>query len=203
MVGLRPTTPDLFLFSPCGRLRFLGGLPRGALHDGDPGRAPDPRRPGRDHRHGGRVVPDAARGFDAHVRPDHLPHEADVRDGRPAFAEAGGGFDVVCARVFGRLAGQAFFGVGELTCLHDDFERPSRRRRTHGLDVAEDDGDDAGLQRSDVDDHVQLVGAVRDRVARLDSLDDRSRGPEREPDDGADADVRLSRGGYQLLANLT
>ena len=47
----------------------------------------------------------------------------------------------------------------------------------------------ARLERADVDDHVDLGGAVEDRTPRLVVLDVGRRRAEREPDDGTDADA--------------
>ena len=57
------------------------------------------------------------------------------------------------------------------------------------LDVALDRPQVAGLQRADVDHHVDLGRAVEDRPPRLVVLDVGGRRAQRKPDDGTDADA--------------
>ena len=58
-------------------------------------------------------------------------------------------------------------------------------RRDDGLDVALDDAKIAGLERADVDDHVDFARAVEDRALRLVALDVGGRRAERKSDDRA------------------
>ncbi len=65
-------------------------------------------------------------------------------------------------------------------------------RLDDGLDVALDGAQITGLQRPDVDHHVDFRGAIIDSPACLELLDVRGRRAERKPDNGTDPDGRAA-----------
>src|SRR5512140_3179524 len=163
--------------------------------DLDAGRGPDPGRAGRDHVLHVLERPDPAGRLDAHPRPDGLAHEGDVEDGRTSLRVAGRRLDEVRLRLLREAAGDDLLGVGEEARLDDHLVRGA------GLVTGVGDGGDVGtdrvehpaLERPDVDDHVDLAGAVADGAPRLEGLDLARRGTEREADHRGDGDVRAAQ----------
>lgn len=178
---------------------LVGGLAFRTRHDGDAGRAPETGRPGLDHGLRAGEVLDATGRLDAHVRPDRLPHEADVLDGRPAGGEASRGLHEVGARLLGELAGHDLLVVDEQAGLDDDLERGRGDGVPDRPDVQLDQLEVARLESTDVEDHVHFVCTLPDGEPSLERLGLRRVRAQREPDDRADLDVRT---GQQVRAEL-
>jgi hypothetical protein len=69
--------------------------------------------------------------------------------------------------------------------LEDDLDAGRRRGLDHAADVLEHGLVVLGLERAEVDDHVDLARALADRVAGLVGLGGRRHRAEREADDAA------------------
>src|SRR5450759_583070 len=164
-------------------------------HDLDAGRGPDPGRAGRDHVLHVLGGADPAGRLDAHLRPDRLPHQGDVEDGRPSLRVTGGGLDEVGLRLLRQAAGDDLLGVREEARLDDHLVRGPglvAGIRDAG-DVRANRVEHPALERSDVDDHVDLAGAVADGAPCLEGLDLARRGTEREADHRGDGNVRAAQ----------
>ena len=136
---------------------------------------------------------DAAGGFDAATVRFHQPaHERNVANSRAAGAEAGGGFDEVGTAGQAKFAGASLFGIGEQAGFKNDFAECTSGVTDFddGLDVSKDGGVVAGFERADVDNHVNLAGAIAEGGTRFGGFGFGEVGAEREPDDGADFDRR-------------
>ena len=127
--------------------------------------------------------------------PDHAAHQGDVRGGRASGREAGGRLHEIRAGRLRQRAGGDLLFVGEERRLDDDLADRAALPAgpDHRFDVALHRAKVAGLQRADVDDHVDLRRAVEDGPPRLVGLDVRSRRAQRKPDDGADADAAAAQ----------
>ncbi len=162
-------------------------------HDGDTSRTPETGGSGLDHVLRSGEVLDATGRLHAHFLPDRVPHEADVLDGRPAGGETGRGLDEVRARLLRELAGHDLLVVGEQAGLDNDLERGRGDGVPDRPDVQLNQLDVARLEGTDVEDHVHLACALLDGELGLERLGLRRVRAQREPDDGADLDVRTGQ----------
>ena len=85
----------------------------------------------------------------------------------------------------------ALFIFREQARFEDDFEQRFLRvhHLGHGADVRQDEFTIAGLERSDIHDHINFARAQFHRFGSLEHFDARQHRSQREPDDGADFDV--------------
>ena len=122
-------------------------------------------------------------------------HQRQVLVGRAAGREPGRGLDEVGAGRLGQLAGADLLVVGQVGVLEDDLD--DRAGAVGDLDdrrdVRPDVGVAAGLQRADLDDHVELGRAVGQRSLGLEDLRRGHGVAVREADHGPDRDVRAAR----------
>ena len=178
-----------------GRSRRRRLLALRLLDDLDAGAGADPRRPGRDHRLQPLVVADAAGRLDAHVGADDPAHQRDVGRGRAAGGEAGGRLHEIRAHRLRQRARRDLLVVVQQRDLDDHLadDVGLAAGTDDGGDVALDDLEIAGLERADVDHHVDLGRAVEDRAPGLVVLDVGGGGAQRESDDRADADARAAQ----------
>lgn len=125
------------------------------------------------------------------MRFDEPAHQRHVFDRRAAGAESGGGFDEVNARLHAEFAGPDFLVVREQARLEDDLAERVRfpNGLHHALEIGEHDGIVAGLERADVDYHVDLARAVAQCKPGLVHLRLGQIRAEGKPDDRADFDV--------------
>ncbi|MNJ42434.1 hypothetical protein D3C77_374050 [compost metagenome] len=108
--------------------------------------------------------------------------------------ETGGRLHEIGTSLYSQLAGSYLFLVRQERCLYNDFNQsPARCRIGYGLNIAKNDIVAAGLQRSDIDDHIDLSRAAANRISRLISLRLGSRGAKREADDGAHLHLRTRK----------
>ena len=139
--------------------------------------------------------PDAAGGFDAEAVRFHQPtHEHDVINSRAAGAEASGGFDKVSTAGNAKFAGECFLGVGEQASFEDDFADGvcGVTDLGDGLDVGKHGGGVTGFQRADVEDHVNLAGAIANGGVCFGNFGFSEIGTEWKTNDGADFDRCVS-----------
>ena len=99
-----------------------------------------------------------------------LHHEGHVLPGGSAGGKSGRGLDVVGARGGDQLAHLDLLLLGEEACLHDNLEDAALAALLHGLDLSQEIVPLLILHPADVDDHVDLVGAVTDGVLCLKDL---------------------------------
>ena len=135
--------------------------------------------------------PHAARGLDPDVRRRVRAHQAQVVMGGARRGEARAGLDEVAARCLGEPAGADLLVIGEVGVLEDHLDdRPGGVGYLHDRpDVVLDLLVPARLEGADLEDHVQLRGAVREGPARLEHLGLRGVVAVREPDGRPDLDV--------------
>ena len=156
-----------------------------------PALAPDARRARGNHGVDAVEVAHAAGRLDAHLGAHHAAHQRHVGRRRAAGPEPGRRLDVVGAGRLRQRARRHLLVVGQQRGLDDDLAQDVAvaARQHHGLDVAFDDAEVAGLQGADVDDGVDLAGAVEDRALRLVPLHVGGRRAQREADHRAHADA--------------
>src|SRR5690606_35363072 len=118
--------------------------------------------------HGGVPGADTAAGLDAERITDGPAHQLDrVCAGAAGRMEAGGGLDEVGAGVRTDSADLDDLLIGQCRGLDDDLQQGGRNRVPNGVHVGLHRGPVSGDRVADVDDHVDLVGAVGDRTGRL------------------------------------
>ena len=100
-------------------------------------------------------------------------------------------FDEISPSRLRQRAGGDLLVIGEQRRFDDDLavDAALTARFDDGFDIALHGAQIAGLQRADIDHHVDFGGAVEDRPPGFEVLDVGGRRPERKPDDGTDADA--------------
>ena len=131
----------------------------------------------------------AAGGLDLHAGLYVLREQLHVMERRAAGGEAGGGLDVVCAGIGDDFAHLDLLVVRQQARLDDDLQELALAVLLDGLDLFEQIVPALVLDPADVDDHVDLVRAVLDRVERFEALGLRRVVAVREADDGADGQL--------------
>src|SRR5688500_743948 len=161
------------------------------LDDPHAGARADARRSRGHHGFQPLEVAHASGSLDAHLLAHHAAHQRHIRDGGAAGAEAGGRLHVIGTRRLGQRAGRDLLLVAQQRRFDADLAQRARLAawRGHRLDVALDEANVAGLQRADVDDHVDLAGAIEDRTPGFVVLGVGRGGAERETHDRADLDA--------------
>lgn len=151
--------------------------------------------------HGGGIGEgaDSARGLDAGAGARDRTQEGDVVGGGSSVGEAGGGFEEVRPGGESYFAGTEFFLEGEQAGFEDDLDDG-----TGGVGQFDDAADvladgfevlaGSGFEQSDVQDHVDVVGAKLEDAGSLVALGRCETGSEGEADDHADGDSGSSEG---------
>src|SRR5262245_51950162 len=139
------------------------------LHDLNASARADSGCTGSDHGFQRLQIANAARGLDAQLSADDAAHERDVGGRGAAGAESSRRLYVIRASGFCQRAGSHLLVVGQQRRFDDDLAQDAAvtARRDDGLDVPLDQTEIAGLQRSDVDDGVNLSRSVEDGAASL------------------------------------
>ena len=152
--------------------------------------------------HGGGIGEraDAAGGFDACAVAGYAAEEGDVVGGGSAGGEAGAGFEEVGAGGESDLGGAEFFFEGEEAGFEDDFDDGAVG--VGEFDYAADVLADgvvvrglAGLEETDVEDHVDVVGALLKDSSSFVAFGGGEGGTQGEADDDADGDAGAVEGG--------
>ncbi len=112
--------------------------------------------------------------------------------GGSAGGKSGRGLHEVGAGGLGQLAGPDLLVVGEIGVLEDDLDdRPSSMSHVdHGRDIGLDIAVATGLQRADLEHHVELGRAIGEGALCLEHLCLGLMIPMGKADGGADGDVR-------------
>ena len=141
---------------------------------------------------------DAAGGLNLQRVRGELAQERNVFAGSAALAEARGGLDEVGSRGGDDRAQTDLFLLRQQAALDDDLQDLALRGLAHGGNVLLHLVPAAVLDHGEVDDHIDLVGAVGNRVRRLKCLGRRGAVAVWEADHGAErepvADVALRAG---------
>ena len=103
--------------------------------------------------------------------------------------EAGGGLDEVGSGGLGGTAGGDDLLIGEGGGLDDDLEDGARAGLAHTADIGLDGLGVALLDEAEVDDHVDLLGALGEGVGGLGGLDGGGVGAGGEAADGGHVQV--------------
>ena len=133
---------------------------------------------------------DAAGGLDAEALSHRGAHEGDgVGGGAAGGVEAGGGLDEVGPGGLGSAAGGDDLLIGEGGGLDDDLEDGAPAGLAHAADVGLDGVGVTFLDEAEVDDHVDLLGALGQGVGGLGGLDGGGVGAGGEAADGGHVQV--------------
>jgi hypothetical protein len=155
---------------------------------------------GREHGGGVAKGADATGGFDSGSVAGYSTEDAYIVDGGSAVGEAGAGLEEVGPGGEGDVGGAELFLEAEEAGLEDDFDDGSRSvgEFDDAVDVVVDGfvvTGLAGLEQADVEDHVDVVGAVLKDADGLVALGAGEGGSEGKADDDADGDSGAAEGG--------
>ena len=131
---------------------------------------------------------------------DYSAEDGDVVNSGAAGGEAGAGLEEVGAGGESDLGGAELFFEGEEAGLEDDFDDGSGvvGELDDAADVVVDGlvvGGLAGFEQADVEDHVDLTGAVFEDADGLVALGAGESGAEREANEDANGDTGSQEGG--------
>ena len=143
---------------------------------------------------------DAARGLDPGAVPGNAAEKGDVVGGGSAGGEACAGLQEVGTGAEGEFGGAKLFFKGKQAGFEDHFDDGSggMRELDDAVDVLADGlvvGGLAGFEQADVEDHVDVVGAVLEDAGGLVALGAGEGGAQGEADEHAYRDARAGQRG--------
>src|SRR5205814_6312879 len=159
-----------------------GEPPLSLFQNGNRGGRAEARRTRAEHSEGGVQRPDASRGLHTDAGADRRAHQPHVGGGGAGGRKSRRSFHEVGAGALRSTAGFHFFIVGQISRLENHFQQDARGLRN--LHDAANVGFEAfifpRLQRADVQDHIQFLGARKDGGFGFAALRPSGRGAEGE-----------------------